>query len=297
MTATAAGPVPGRAALSAGSGADQGSRGSEPEITASAARRSCIDRAIGPFTAINCTTSGGPPRSLAFHHGTRPRDGFRAQIPVHWAGIRSEPAMSLPSPSGDMPVANATASPPEEPPGVSAGFHGFTVAPCNALSVWKRNAKSGRLVRATGMAPAERIRVTTTASAGATLSRKAAAPAVVGLPCTSRFSLTVNGTPCRGPTERPAVMAWSAAAAAAIAWSASDTVMALTAGFTASILARCAPMTSRVLISLAAIRSARSRAPSAHSSFAIAPPRVPSPKLIAPAGSPGLQFIPGGAPN
>jgi hypothetical protein len=26
-----------------------------------------------------------------------------------------------------MPVANATASPPEEPPGVSLGFHGFTV--------------------------------------------------------------------------------------------------------------------------------------------------------------------------
>jgi hypothetical protein len=154
---------------------------------------------------------------VAFHHGTPPRDGFRAQIPVHWAGIRTEPAMSLPSPSGDMPVASATASPPDEPPGVSAGFHGFTVAPCNALSVWKRNAKSGRLVRATGMAPAERMRATKTASAGATLSRKAATPAVVAPPSTSRFSLTVNGTPCKGPSEWPAAMAWSAAAAAAIA--------------------------------------------------------------------------------
>jgi hypothetical protein len=91
-----------------------------------------------------------------------------------------------------MPVANATASPPEEPPGVSLGFHGFTVAPCNALSVWNRKAKSGKLVRATGMAPAERGRATTVASAAATLSRKAATPAVVGLPATSRFSLTVN---------------------------------------------------------------------------------------------------------
>jgi hypothetical protein len=177
---------------------------------------------------------------------------------------------------------------------VSTGFHGFTVAPCNALSVWKRNAKSGRLVRATGIAPAERIRATTTASAGATLPRKAATPAVVGPPSTSRFSLTVNGTPCRGPSERPAATARSAAAAAAIASAANAMVTALTAGFTASILARYAPMTSRLLISLAAIRSARSSAPSAHTSFAIAPP-VPLPKLIAPTDSPGLQLIPEGA--
>jgi hypothetical protein len=73
------------------------------------------------------------------------------------------------------------------------------------------------LVRATGMAPTQRIRATTTASAGATLSRKAAAPAVVGPPSTSRFSLTVNGTPCRGPSECPAAIAWPAAAAAATA--------------------------------------------------------------------------------
>jgi hypothetical protein len=38
--------------------------------------------------------------------------------PQHWAGQRSEPAPSLPRPSGAMPVATATASPPLEPPGV-----------------------------------------------------------------------------------------------------------------------------------------------------------------------------------
>ena len=42
-------------------------------------------------------------------------------IPQHWAGQRSDPSPSLPSPRGLMPVASAAASPPLEAPGVATG--------------------------------------------------------------------------------------------------------------------------------------------------------------------------------
>ena len=52
---------------------------------------------------------------------------------------------------------------------------------------------------AIGIAPAARRRSTSGASIGATASASAGTPDVVGVPATSMFSLTVNGTPCSGP--------------------------------------------------------------------------------------------------
>ena len=49
------------------------------------------------------------------------------KIPVRDAGMRIDPPPSLPSASGNMPAATATAEPALDPPGVSAGFHGLRV--------------------------------------------------------------------------------------------------------------------------------------------------------------------------
>ena len=59
----------------------------------------------------------------------RPAVGLSDTMPAHCAGQRKEPPLSVPTPSGDMPVANAAASPPLDPPGVTFAFQGFTVAP------------------------------------------------------------------------------------------------------------------------------------------------------------------------
>ena len=95
---------------------------------------------------------------------------------------------------------------------------------------------------------------------------------MVGVPATSMFSLTVNGTPCSGPSRAPSATARSAASAAARAWSASRRTMALRRGLTASMRSRCAWTTSRLLTSRSRIMPASSTAPLRHSSLMPSPP-------------------------
>jgi hypothetical protein len=125
-------------------------------------------------------------------------------MPQALAGLRNEPPMSLPSPTGLMPLARAAASPPLEPPAVRPGCHGLRVIPWSELTVWMRSAMSGKLVRPMGIAPAARIRSTAGASKGTAVCASAGTPQVVGRPAMSMFSFTVKGTPCRGPTLSPA---------------------------------------------------------------------------------------------
>src|SRR6185437_2011335 len=66
--------------------------------------------------------------------------------------------------SGAMPVATATAEPPDEPAGLSAGFHGLRVGPNSVLLVLAPQANSGVLVFASTMAPAAFSRRTTSSS-------------------------------------------------------------------------------------------------------------------------------------
>ena len=113
--------------------------------------------------------------------GTRPVVGLIDAMPQQWAGLRSEPPMSLPIPSGLMPLAIAAASPPLDPPGVTRGSHGLTVAPCSCESVWIRRPKSGRFVRPRTTAPAPRSRSTAGASLVATAPARARTPSVVGV--------------------------------------------------------------------------------------------------------------------
>ncbi len=105
--------------------------------------------------------------------GITPTVGLIDAIPQQWAGLRSEPPMSLPSPIGLIPDAIADASPPLDPPAVTFGFHGLRVSPWSVESVCTRKPRSGRFVRANGIAPAARMRATVGASIGATASASA----------------------------------------------------------------------------------------------------------------------------
>src|SRR3981189_363573 len=85
-------------------------------------------------------------------------------MPQNAAGRRTEPPKSVPCAIGTMPVATATADPPDEPAGLSAGFHGLRVAPNSALTVLAPAANSGALVLPRTVAPAALSRRTASAS-------------------------------------------------------------------------------------------------------------------------------------
>src|SRR3954447_10440895 len=167
-----------------------------------------------------------------------------------------------------MPVASASASPPLEPPGVTAGSCGLTVGPPMPPSVCQRIAKSGMFVRPRTIAPAARRCATAGASDGAIAPSRAATPSVVAVPATSMFSLTVTGTPCSGPSTAPDDRARSASSAAASASSASTTRTALSSPLRAAMRARCASTTSRLDACPSLIARARAPAPCSMRSMA-----------------------------
>src|ERR1700722_11036958 len=119
--------------------------------------------------------------------------------------MRIDPPMSVPSSKVDMPVATAAAGPPDDPPDVRVGSHGFRVAPNRELNVWMSPDHSGTLVLPNTMAPAERRRPTAGASALGIWSARAVEPPVDRRPATSMASLIVIGSPCSGPGGPPAV--------------------------------------------------------------------------------------------
>ena len=96
--------------------------------------------------------------------GILPRLGFSPTSPQKEAGMRTEPPMSVPSAMLTQPEATAAPEPPEEPPGVRAGFQGLRVMPHSGLCVKPAKANSGVVVLPTTMAPASRKRCTMMAS-------------------------------------------------------------------------------------------------------------------------------------
>src|SRR5712664_2100142 len=109
----------------------------------------------------------------------RPWVAFNPTIPVSAAGPRTEIARSLPIPIGERPAAIAADSPPLDPPGVRSKFHGFRDKPVTRLSVSCQAENSGRLVFASGIAPAALKRVTTEASFSGILPEKIFEPRCV----------------------------------------------------------------------------------------------------------------------
>src|SRR5688572_21745445 len=122
--------------------------------------------------------------------------------PVNEQGMRIEPPPSVPTASGPMPAATAAAAPPEEPPGVFAGFHGLRVMPVELVSPLQPN--SGVAVLPSSTAPASRRR----AVDGASMSQgwfgsTVRLPRRVGQPFVSTRSLIDAGTPSMADSGRP----------------------------------------------------------------------------------------------
>ena len=104
------------------------------------------------------------PKGESGYAGTRPKLGFKPKLPQNAAGMRTEPAPSVPTESGPMPAATATAVPPDEPPGVLAGFQGLRVMPVSGELVSPLQPNSGVVVLPSSTAPASRRRAVTGAS-------------------------------------------------------------------------------------------------------------------------------------
>ena len=99
--------------------------------------------------------------------GSRPSSpfvGFSPTSPQYAAGIRIEPAPSVPVANGARPIASAAALPPLDPPGDQSSAHGLFVSPNSRFDVNPASANSGRLVLPTTIAPAARRRPTTSQS-------------------------------------------------------------------------------------------------------------------------------------
>ena len=109
------------------------------------------------------------------------------------------------------------------------------------LSPWT----GGQFVLPMRMAPARRIRATTVASWSGMRLRRMRTPAVVGRPAVLKMSLTVKGTPWRGPSTLRRPLVWrSAARASLIALSAVAKTTALRRGLTVWMCSRWARTTS-----------------------------------------------------
>src|SRR6266536_2842497 len=65
----------------------------------------------------------------------RPKDGLYPTTPQNAAGIRIEPAPSVPSAAAHSPADTAAAAPPLEPPAESSRAQGFRVGPATLLTV------------------------------------------------------------------------------------------------------------------------------------------------------------------
>ena len=171
-------------------------------------------------------------------------EGFRENTPQKWAGMRSDPPMSLPISRGDRPAATEAAPPPVLPPGVQAVFQGLFARPNSGLSVWKSRASMGMLVLPRRIAPAPRRRATAVASCRGIWSARGLKLLVVRRPAVSNASLTVTGTPCKGPHTSSRASASSASRAR---WRASGSLgvtMAFRAGLCLAICCRWSSRTS-----------------------------------------------------
>src|SRR6266511_2093206 len=115
--------------------------------------------------------------------------------PVNAAGMRIEPAPSVPICSQPRLSKAAAAAPPEEPPGVRSRFHGLRVTPVSGEWHAPIQPYSGRVVLPRITAPLSRSRATLGASSGIGVSSVVLEPLRHGQFLTQTLSFTVAGTP------------------------------------------------------------------------------------------------------
>src|SRR5258708_38893119 len=102
-------------ALTHGGATEIGEMRLKPVIESSISAASSAVRAKGPWTWPGSQASG------IGQFGVRPGVGRMPTMPQNDAGIRIEQPKSVPCAKGTMPVATATADPPEQPAALNAG--------------------------------------------------------------------------------------------------------------------------------------------------------------------------------
>ncbi len=118
-----------------GTGGTSHSASSGPEMTFVINERSSTERASGPSVFMWRTARGIPGSSgMCPVFGTRRSVGFKANRPQKCAGVRTDPARSLPTSKAESPAATAAAPPPVDPPGVRSRSQGLLVRPKIGLS-------------------------------------------------------------------------------------------------------------------------------------------------------------------
>src|SRR3954451_23126619 len=120
-------------------GSDRGSPGCSPLMASSSSATSSTLRAIGPWTPRLRSTAA------ASVCATRPILGLKPTMPQKLAGLRKLPPMSEPCASQAVPVASATAAPPDEPAADLDVSQGLRVAPNTSLKVLAPAPNSGVL--------------------------------------------------------------------------------------------------------------------------------------------------------
>ena len=190
--------------------------------------------AMGP--AVSCSAEIGtmPARLMS------PSVGLIPTTPQADAGDTIEPSVSVPTASGAIPAATATAEPELDPDGLRPGPNGFTAWPPSVdrplLEGRERKfAHSDRLALPRMTAPAARSLVTRKASA-APARASAGEPAVAGSPEAAMLSLISTGTPSSGPRASPAARRASLSAASRPA-AGLTVITARSSGFSCSIRA------------------------------------------------------------
>src|SRR5918994_645714 len=173
------------------------SRASAPAIAVSIIAPSRTVLVIGP----RCERS---PTALGGYCGTKPNDGLNPKMPQNAAGMRTEPAPSLPCASGPSPAATAAAAPPLDPPGVFARFHGLNEGPNTRFPESPFQPSSGVLVFPSMTAPAAYSRSTTGASSSGTQLASINEPRAVRIPRVGVRSLMDIGIPASGGASPPA---------------------------------------------------------------------------------------------
>src|SRR5699024_6207269 len=116
--------------------------------------------------------------------------GLKAETPQRDAGIRIDPAVSVPRAVGTIPVATAAADPPLEPPAERSGAQGFPT-----WSVEPPAANSSGSVGPTNTVPGASRCSTTEAEACAMCPSRTLDEAVRGKSSTGNKSLTPQGIP------------------------------------------------------------------------------------------------------
>jgi hypothetical protein len=159
--------------------------------------------AMGPLTLI---TASWPARPDAHRCVVNlPKDGRRVNMPVHAAGIRRLPPISVPTPSGLPPKAIRADSPPDDPPEVNFRLRGLSVLPNTLLTDSAIIIAVGTLVLQYLTAPAPSKSSTNVALYVAGLLTNEAKPTVLSLPMTLKLSLREMGRPCKAPLTFPVV--------------------------------------------------------------------------------------------